>query len=968
MDPDDLAKITTAFTDIIPSGHCIVQDYSFIWLAVDVNEANISCQNIRKQLENVGNDINIFTDPDECVDFLTDLEDVKAVLVIDDTFDQQIAPLIYDICQLDHLYVASSSGSPPYEWTNKWSKAKDVHTTGIPKHEVSSITAAQDNHDSIAVSFVPSNGSDLSQTQSELEASFMYTQILKEILLEMKHDQKAITNFVAFSRTGNYRLTNDIDRFEREYHNKTPIWWYSHLGFIYRMLNTALRELRADIIIRMGFFISDLHNQIKQLHSEQLHRYDAKPFQVYRGQSLLKTDFEKLLKTKGGFMSFNNFLSTSRNKNVSLVFAHGSVSGTDTIGILFRMTIDPVILSSPFADIQDISSQPREEEIIFSMHTVFHVKDVKPIDNDSALYQVDLELTDDDDEQLRILTKHIQNDTRSGTGWKRLGDLLLKIDQFDKVEELYTELLEETSNDDDKIYYCNQLVTLKHIQGAHEASAKYALKLMEIQKKIARTNGSLLPASDNNMVFSSYSTGENSRILYFRLRSVSIDEETPIDNLSLITSDNEIAKHDDAGSQHSNTLFHEKALQSYQRTLAPDCPDLDTMHNNFVGIFENMDQDSRVLLLNEKILEIRQETLPPDHPDLAISYNMVADQYISRKEYSKALSFYEKSLEISKKILPLGHPYIASVYCRMGLVYDSMEEYPKALSFYQTALEIWQRSLPSNHSNLSKIFNSIGEVYSEMKEYAQALSFHQKSLEILERNPTADQHELVTSYNTIGTIYFEMEEYTQALSFFEKSSKIFEKTPTADQYELANLYNTIGTIYFEMKEYTQALPFFQKSTKILEEIPTPDYYKLAVSYDIIATVYCKMQEYTQAISFCQKLLQILEKPSATDRHRSAVTNNTIGAIYFTLQEYTQALHFHEKALEINQEIQPPNYLGLTTTYNFIGTVYDAFEDYSKALSYFQLALDTSKLSLSADDSRVKVLEENIAIIKGKLVV
>ena len=112
------------------------------------------------------------------------------------------------------------------------------------------------------------------------------------------------------------------------------------------MLNYALRTMEADIIIKMGFFISDLHHQIEQLYVKQINTYQGKPFVVYRGQGLSKTDFEKLLKTQGGLLSFNNFLSTSKDEDVSLVFAESALENTDMVGILFEISIDPGVSSA----------------------------------------------------------------------------------------------------------------------------------------------------------------------------------------------------------------------------------------------------------------------------------------------------------------------------------------------------------------------------------------------------------------------------------------------------------------------------------------------------------------------------------------------------------------------------------------------------------------------------------------------
>ncbi|CAF5084441.1 unnamed protein product, partial [Rotaria sp. Silwood1] len=83
---------------------------------------------------------------------------------------------------------------------------------------------------------------------------------------------------------------------------------------------------------------------------------------------------------------------------------------TDMVGILFQITIDPTASSTPFASIQEVSYYKEEEEILFTMHTVFRIGEVRKIDNNRALYQADLKLTSDDDPQLQELTDFIRKE------------------------------------------------------------------------------------------------------------------------------------------------------------------------------------------------------------------------------------------------------------------------------------------------------------------------------------------------------------------------------------------------------------------------------------------------------------------------------------------------------------------------------------------------------------------------------
>ncbi|CAF5027911.1 unnamed protein product, partial [Rotaria sp. Silwood1] len=186
------------------------------------------------------------------------------------------------------------------------------------------------------------------------DALFMYTQLLKEALLEIEDDDvKSIKDLVEYCRLQDDVDEGQIRKVENEYRDHTPIWWYTAETFIYPMLNRGLRQMDIDIILKMGFFIRHLHQHITELHHEQKGSMPTN-FQVFRGQGLSMEDFEKMKKTKGGLMSFNNFLSTSRNHEISFKnFARPAALNTNSVGILFIMNIDTAICtksSTPFAE------------------------------------------------------------------------------------------------------------------------------------------------------------------------------------------------------------------------------------------------------------------------------------------------------------------------------------------------------------------------------------------------------------------------------------------------------------------------------------------------------------------------------------------------------------------------------------------------------------------------------------------
>jgi len=61
--------------------------------------------------------------------------------------------------------------------------------------------------------------------------------------------------------------------------------------------------------------------------------------------------------------------------------------------------------------------------------------------------------------------------------------VLLKLTQSDKAEELYNILLEQTSDEDEKPLYYNQLGFIKRAQGDYNKAIEYYEKRLEIQQK-----------------------------------------------------------------------------------------------------------------------------------------------------------------------------------------------------------------------------------------------------------------------------------------------------------------------------------------------------------------------------------------------------------------------------------------------------------------------------------------------------
>jgi len=487
------------------------------------------------------------------------------------------------------------------------------------------------------------------------------------------------------------------------------------------MLNRALRMMEVDLIVKLEFFIRDLHNHISALHAKQFGTHqNLTSFTVYRGQALSQTDFDQLKTTQGGLLSFNNFLSTTQYFDVSLEIARRTTATSNLIGVLFVLKIDPSISATPFANVKNASyyqEKEEEEEILFSIPSIFRIGQVKQIDKNDRLWQVDLTLTGDNDPQLHDLAEIMQKEIASSSeGWFRLGQLMIKLGQFNKAEELYEILLEQTTLRGEKAHLFHQLGMVKDQQGEYGEATKFYKKSIKINQKIFPPNHADLAASRSCLGLAYYHMGKYSKALPSLEKAHEIYQETlPPNHPLFVTSYNSLGNVYDKMKEYSKALpYYEKALEIRQKTLPENHPDLATSHNNIGLVYDNMGEPSKALPYYEKVLDIYQKTLPANHPLLATSYNNIGLVYDNIGEHSKALSYYEKSLEIRQKTLPANHPDFATSYNNIGWVYRNMGEYSKALLYYEYACDILQHSLPPNHPHLEDAKKSIEIVKKEL--------------------------------------------------------------------------------------------------------------------------------------------------------------------------------------------------------------------------------------------------------------
>ncbi|CAF0755015.1 unnamed protein product [Adineta steineri] len=583
-------------------------------------------------------------------------------MIIPDHVSRKILPLIKDISQLYEIYVLCNNQAEREDWTNVSKKVKGIFTDIESVYNRLEETVCRADIDMTPISIIPNT---VAINLNELDPSFMYSQLLKEIILEIEFNENAKETFLNFCRqqyVDTNAMSKVIDEFKENYDSSKAIWWYTKEPFIYSVLNKALRIQDIGTSLKMGFFIRDLHEQIQQLHSET---QQSTKMTLYRGQGLSNVDLTRIKSGIGGLLSFNNFLSTSIDPQVSLVFADSARGNPDFAGILFKIEVDSLESSIPFISLEGISYYSEsEKEVLFSMHSMFRIVQITQIED--RLWQVELVLTSDTDEQLEYLTNYMRKELGDKTGWHRMIQLMCKMGNPELCLEAYNMVLDTTSENTHQEYSTLMINTLTYAAQAyflmgHCKNAPFDMEdAFNVEHKSLTSNH-----SESTTIVSSISRSND----YMK------DYETAI-------------------------WCYEKILEIQQKVFPSNHLDLARTYFRIGNLYKSMKDYSTALSYFDKTLETLEKSFPFDHPKMATVHHEMGNVYQLMKDYEAALLSYKKTLEIHQKSLPSNHPDLSNIYSKLGTLYKSMEDHPTALIYFKEALAIQLKCLQQGHPDL----------------------------------------------------------------------------------------------------------------------------------------------------------------------------------------------------------------------------------------------------------------------------
>ncbi|CAF3564827.1 unnamed protein product [Rotaria sp. Silwood1] len=331
---------------------------------------------------------------------------------------------------------------------------------------------------------------------------------------------------------------------------------------------------------------------------------------------MLDDTFIGLRNNIGGIFTFNNFLSTTDDLNVAMKFGQRSTDQDGKTSVLFEVEVDRTVITTPFASLNDISYyNEREKEILFSMHAVFRIVQVK--ENNDHIWKVSLKSVSNNDLQTIQLTEQIRREIGEGSAIDRLGQLMITLGELDKAEAMYQLLLDSTHNNDEKtiasIY--NQLGYIKYKQGNDLEAQTFYEKTLKIYKQILPANHPWLATAYKNIGLAQISMGEHMAGLNNLQKAMNIRKEVlPSNHPSIASIFSTIGEVYQEAEDYSTALtFYREALDIENKASHVNYSSLAMTYYKMSRILSKLQQYDQALICAELAVQSNRKSSTPNN-------------------------------------------------------------------------------------------------------------------------------------------------------------------------------------------------------------------------------------------------------------------------------------------------------------------------------------------------------------------
>lgn len=747
------------------------ESFFLIWLRS--NDDSVEQQ--MKDVKSVINRIEMFTDVDSCLNFITNTLVAKFFVILPSSISEDLVPKIHNFPQVYVIYCLIDDNN--FVQQHRWPLYRKVEGVFANISSICNVLAQRRRkfEESLLNIFALSVGDRTTRSDNyadKQDVKFMYTVLIKMIILQKEecfefnylldfsraYPEKSVSiqfkqdilpgieddNNEAMLKTCRSHYANNsaqldlIEEFNRDYCREKAIWWYTRDSFLYRMINKALYTLDIETLYEMRMVIRDIHCEIEKCWMEGQETNSLE--WLYRGQKMSMKEFDKLKSNTGGLFSISNFFSTTEYKDLAMIYA--GTTNDDEVAVLFEIELNCCrVHNSPYANIGNVSHfGDGEREWLFSMCSIFRIKEIHECNE--GLWSVHLTFTSSYDEDLSHLTTFMANEIGLD-GMHSLAacaTLLSKMGEYTRAVKLYEKVL-------------------------------------------------------------------TSKIVW-KTRSVILN--------SLGTLYNMLELNDKARQAY------EQSLQIAKEYLSENDPELSSIYNNLGTFYESERLFDLALDQYQYALKLNMANSNIDQQKIATQYNNIGNVLISLKRLDEAEEYYRKALQIEINNLPLTHPHIATTYNNLGTLLFERREFENAQSMFEQCLQLKHASVPQDHPELSFTHYMIAANLRGLRRFTEAKDSCQKALNISIQAFGAEHSQskkcqtmleciewelaLISVFNLVPS-YVQQGNITEALTLCNKCLASRPESISPLDSSLAEVYLWKATCLKELGKYEESIEF-----------------------------------------------------------------------------------------------------------------------------------------------------------------
>ncbi|CAF2064618.1 unnamed protein product, partial [Rotaria magnacalcarata] len=126
------AETKTTRSDVMRPRRRMIQNYLVLWVDGNIDENNEDCRNTLAQLRSVVSDVSMCKTPQQCVEFLNEIDDGKAFIISSGALGQHLVADIHGMPKVDAIYIFCGNKARHEPWAKDWSKIRGVFTSIKP--------------------------------------------------------------------------------------------------------------------------------------------------------------------------------------------------------------------------------------------------------------------------------------------------------------------------------------------------------------------------------------------------------------------------------------------------------------------------------------------------------------------------------------------------------------------------------------------------------------------------------------------------------------------------------------------------------------------------------------------------------------------------------------------------------------------------------------------------------------------